>query len=851
MGAPAVSPEKFSTFGDLLKYLRKREELTQRELAIVVGYSDSEISRIEKNQSVPDAATIKALFVPALHLEHEPQWVERLLELVQQARLGELPETTKPVASNNLPASLSTFIGREKEQAEILRLIDTHRLVTLTGSGGVGKTRLALKVGGQVLDEYANGVWLAELASLSDPVLLAQTVASMFGIVTQSTSVPHTELLINFLRARMALLILDNCEHLLDACASLSDTLLKHCPQLKILATSREPLGLTGEAIYHVPSLGLPHFEQVLDRLREFESVRLFEERAQLVQTDFSLTMENASFIVRICSRLDGVPLALELAAAKVSMLSAQQIAEQLDKSFNLLTGGSRTALPRQQTIRASIDWSWSLLLKSERTFLRQLSVFAGGWTLESAQAVCDGDVLELTSALVKKSLIEVQQEAGHRTRYRFHEIVRQYARAKLVEASEEGILRTRHLKYFLQLSEQAELALKGPAQMEWFARLNTERDNIRAALEWADQTDVEAGLHLSSRLEPFWQSLDLREGARWLSQFLGKPESHAYPRTRAKALYEYGRIMDGLQQLDAARLAAHECLELYRKCGDQKGEVDGLLLLGWEVPNTAEKAEFNQKALELAQSLGDVRRETTALWQLGASDQSKNRFVYWEKSIALTRTFGDLRELAVNLSILGYFLVLNGDLESAQKYLDESSKLYGQLNIKPVTSALLSAYGQIALLRGDFEKARAYLLENARIGEEQGHRQDYLWSRAHLGYVFLQEGMIDEARQIFVETVLDFQKDGNPIGVIFTLESMAGLYASEGKMEPAARLIGWADAARERIGDTRPLLEQADADKIIAACIAKIGEIAFSDAYDEGQKMTFDEAVAYSLEVS
>src|SRR5215217_1947184 len=332
LAKPAVLPERFSTFGELLKYLRKREELTQRELAILVGYSDTQISRLEQSQRVPDAATLQALFVPALHLEHEQHWVERLLELARraQARLGELAAPATTVTPNNLPASLTTFIGREKEQAEILQLIGTHRLVTLTGSGGVGKTRISLQVGRQVLDEYADGVWLAELAPIGDSELLPQTVASMFGILTQSTR-SHTELLINFLRPKTTLLILDNCEHLLDASAFLADTLLKHCPYLKILATSREALGILGEIIYHMPSLGLPDIEQTLETFREYESVRLFEERARLAQPDFQLTLENASFVAQICSRLDGIPLAIELAAARVTLFSTAQIAVRLD----------------------------------------------------------------------------------------------------------------------------------------------------------------------------------------------------------------------------------------------------------------------------------------------------------------------------------------------------------------------------------------------------------------------------------------------------------------------------------------------------------------------------------------
>jgi tetratricopeptide (TPR) repeat protein len=304
---------------------------------------------------------------------------------------------------------------------------------------------------------------------------------------------------------------------------------------------------------------------------------------------------------------------------------------------------------------------------------------------------------------------------------------------------------------------------------------------------------------------------------------------------------------MVGLQQFEAAHSAAEECLRIYRSCGDQQGEVDGLLMLGWESTNAAKKKVVGQQAFELAQSLGDVRRQAMALWNLGWSDHTADRFVYWKKAIALHRSLGDLQALAGALSSLGYFHVMDGKIESALTYLDEASKLYQQLNLRLLSSTLL-AYGQIALARGDFERARAYIQENARNGHERGNQQDYLWSRAHLGYVALREGSINESRQIFMETARDFQKDGYEIGVIFTLEGMAELYVSVGKPEHAARLIGWAEAARGKLGDTRPLLEQANVDKIIAASLAKMGEVEFSDAYEEGQGMTLDEAVMYAL---
>src|SRR5919106_6367673 len=366
------------SFGIWLRKQRRALDLSRQAFAAQVGCAEVTLRRIEAGTLKPSKELAQILLERLGIPETErPQWISFARGLAAFP-LRSTPSSNKPIT--NLPASLTTFIGREKEQSDVIRLITKHRLVTLTVSGGVGKTRLSIKVGERVLGNYADGVWLGELASLSNPALIAQTFAALFGLTAQST-ISFTDLLINFLRAKSILLIVDNCEHLLDGCARFIDTLLKSSPHLKILATSREPLGITGEAIYLVPSLELPDLQQVIDTFRDFESVHLFEERAQLAQFDFSLTLENAASVAQICQRVDGIPLAIELAAAKVGILSTEQIAKQLDESFNVLTGGSRTALPRHQTLRASMNWSWGLLTEAEQTLMRQLSVIAGGWT--------------------------------------------------------------------------------------------------------------------------------------------------------------------------------------------------------------------------------------------------------------------------------------------------------------------------------------------------------------------------------------------------------------------------------------------------------------------------------------
>ena len=836
-------------FGEWLRKQRRALDLSRQALADQVGCAEITLRRIETGTLKPSRELalllLEKIGVPQMERE---DWIR--FARGQSGMPSQAAPISKPAPRTNLPASLTSFIGREKEQAETIRLITKHRLVTLIGPGGIGKTRLSLKVGDQLLEKYPDGVWLVELASLNRPDLLPQTIAALFDLKSTSNR-PSLEILIDFLQAKNILLMLDNCEHLLDACAQLADHLLKHCPNLKILATSREGLGVMGEASYQVPALELPDVRQILEKLRDFESVSLFEERAQLVQTGFTLTMDNASAVAQICSRLDGIPLAIELAAVHVNTLSPAEIAAQLAECFQILTGGNRAALPRQQTIRASIEWSWNLLSEPEKILLRRLSVFAGGWTLESAQAVCDGEVLSLTDALVRKSLIAAELEAEHATRYRFHEIVRQYAREKLIEAGEEENTRSRHLKFILEFSEQLALEVQGPQQAIWHVRAFYEVDNVRLALQWADKTDVQAGLYLSSRLAWLWYNFDLREGNEWLSRFLQKPESHTYPQARLQALYMYGDLMTRQQQFEAARSAAEEGVELSRTLGDQRGEMDSLLLLARGPLNPAQRAELNRQALEMAQTLGDTETTVRVLWELGRSERLKGSqtFEHWKKAITLARPLENWRMLANMLSMLGDAFVLNGEVESAQPYLDEADMLYKKLNLLSPTSQLLSAYGQIAFIRGDFEKARAYFQDTVRIGIEIGSRSNTIWGRAHLGYVALREGNLAEARRIFHETARSFQQDSYELGVAFTLEGIAGLYIATAHPEHAAQLIGWADATREKIGETRPRVEQADVDKTIAACIARMGEVAFADAYEQGRKMTLEEAITFALE--
>jgi predicted ATPase/DNA-binding XRE family transcriptional regulator len=844
------------SFGDWLKRRRMGLGLTQDQLALQINCSTSALRKFESEERRPSAETIEQLADIFNIPSEERKSFLRFARGDWQAFVGSDTEKAPWRLSiidqqSNLPSLFTSFIGREKEQQEIINLLKKNRLVTLAGAGGMGKTRLAIQVGHQLQQDYPHGIWFVPLDSLSDPLRVPQIVASVFGI---REGIDHevVETLKNVLRLQTTLLILDNCEHLLDACVQLINTLLRHCPNLRILTTSREVLKVEGEATYYLPSLSTPEGCGSLSKISEYEAIQLFVERAALVLSSFQLTQENAQAIANICRRLDGIPLAIELIVARVNILKVEEISKQLQKSFTLLTNNNRTSLSRHQTLWASIDWSWSLLTETEQVFLRQLSVFAGGWTLESAQSVCDGNALNLTNSLAQKSLIMVEQELEHETRYHFHEMLRQYAYEKLVESGELETVRIRHLKYYLSLSENIESGLRSINHEEWFVRARHERDNLHDALEQAAKNDIEAGLSISSRLEAIWERHDVREGAFWLAEYLQNPESKQYPLARARALCAQSGLLVLLEKFPQARGAAEESLALFHSCNDQPGEIDALTLLGATYffrGDRAKGVKLYEQALTFSQSLGDIWRQAKVYYFLGWDHSDyQGAFVYWEKAAFLYGEAGDLRSQVYILCEIALYRALNGNLELAQKYLDEATMIFPLDRKIDLWYGYLITKSIIALEQGDYGQAYALQQEVLAHSEKSGNRFDYLWAQARFGYLALHKDNISEAREIFAGTAQEFQKNKATMGVVFALEGMAGLFVAIGNPKNAARLIGWADATRKEINNTRPLLEQRDIDKVIAACISKMGEVVFADAYDEGQGMTLDEAVALAL---
>lgn len=840
-----------TSFGRWLYHRRRSLDLTRQALASQVGCAEITLRRIE-NDTLKPSQELALLLLKALGIAENdfPLWLSFARGLTGNPEQTASSLSSKPLT--NLPSLLTSFVGREKEQADAIHLLTKHRMVTLLGMGGIGKTSLALQVGQKLLKEFPHGVWFIALDALTDPALVPQTVAVVFESREMGNR-SSIEMLINKLSQQNALLILDNCEHVLAGCMQLSTTLLANCPHLKILATSRETLNVVGEATYQLPSLLMPDPDELsLEKLTENESVQLFAERASLALASFALTDENIRTVVDICRQVDGIPLAIELAAARVNFLQIPEILEQLEKSFALLSADPQMTMSHHQTLEASLDWSWGLLNEAEQTCMRQLSVFAGGWTLEAAQAVCEEDVLSLTNALVKKSLIRVEQVAGRLTRYRFHEMVRQYAYRKLLETGEESTVRGRHLRYLLDFSVQAESALHGPQQMEWFARLSDERGNIRAALEYASESDLEAGLYLSGGLLAHWYSFNAHEGLSWTTKLIQNPLSQKFTHARAKAMMTQGNLLWNMQQFDESRSVAEECLAIFRAYGDQQGEYDSLMALGRAMQflkGMEQRTDVLRQALALAQSIGDVWRQTDALSMLGwdQRDPQQGR-AYWEEAIVLLRQTGDRYSLTQTLAILGFTVLSNGELESAERLLEEAYQLNKQIINQWGFEFVLTGKSQLCLLRGDYEQARALMEENIDIQQQVGNRMGYLWGRARLAYVALREGSVAEAHPTLLDVIQNFHADQNKNGLVFALDMMASLYVVIHQPEAAAQLIGWSDATRKEIGDPRQRLQQDELDRDIAKIRRKIGNVAWEELYLAGSAMKFEEAVALAL---
>jgi predicted ATPase len=630
-------------------------------------------------------------------------------------------------ALSNIPVPLTSFIGREKELKEIVRLLSSSRLLTLTGPGGVGKTRLAIQTAHDSIRKFKDGVFWVGLVGLSDATLIPQEIAHSLN-VRELSKEPLIETLKTYLKPEELLIVLDNCEHLIRACAQYAEHLLAACPKLKILATSIEALGLFNETIWQVPSLPLPEMQQPfsLKELQKFASIELFDERASHAKPGFALDERNASSVTQICRRLDGIPLAIELAAARIKVLSVDEIASRLDDRFSLLTTGSRTAIPRHQTLRATIDWSYDLLTEPERILLRRLSVFAGGFTLEAAEAVCNQGmkqsyILDLLGRLVDKSLVIVEADSKiGGTYYRLLETIRQYALEKLVETGEASVIRDQHLDFYLSLAEKSEPHIFGHESVIWINRLDKELDNIRAAMEWSTNSGkAVAALRIAGSFVYFyfWYTHGnlLSELQHRIQLALSRPEAMERTLARAKALNALGFMNWAETYPTDRRPELEEALSIGRELGDQWNTAAALLYLGLLASmqgNYVEARSLLEQSLEISRTMGPEGKVVLS-WTLTFlgdvalnQNESKEARSFFEETVAILREIGDKNFLAYSVRRLGLLAWREKDFERAIVLCQESLSLNRELGDPRGVLACVAGFADIAVAQSKFARA-------------------------------------------------------------------------------------------------------------------------------------------------
>jgi predicted ATPase/class 3 adenylate cyclase len=716
---------------------------------------------------------------------------EHIFQLVISGLPVDFPPLNIPESfPHNLPIQLTSFIGRERELAEIKELFSNTRLLTLTGPGGTGKTRLALQIAEELLPSFADGVWLVALAPLIDASLIPQTIASIFGL-SELPNLPIINIINDYLRVKQLLLILDNCEHLAETCAKLTDHLLHSCPQLKIMATSREALNIAGETAYQVPSLSLPDQAQVTREVAMgFESVQLFVERASAVNPRFTLTKENASSVAQICRRLDGIPLALELAAARIKVLSANEIAARLDDRFSLLTAGSRTAIPRHQTLRATIDWSYDLLVEPERILFRRLAVFAGGFTLEAAEEVCGFgelkqiDFLDLLGRLVDKSLVIVESTSVlDETRYRLLETIREYGREKLKEIGETEKIHDQHLAYYVRLAQDSEPHIFGEQTARWFTRLDQELDNIRLAIDWSSQCHkmTDMFLLLGSLDYFFFVHGPISEWQGRLNHALSIPGGQEPTLARAKAL-------------------------------------NGVGMLYWADINSLDGYPDLQEALQIALQLGD-------------------------KVIA-----------ASALRNLGLFEHLRGNLSKARALLEQSLETWLELGPSFMfqKSWTLNFLGDVAFSQGDLDQALLFFEESTAILREFKDKAFLAYAVRRLAQLAIHRGNPANAILLCRESLLLNMQVNDPRGILACVSAFAAIQLSLRRFASAAQLFAAVHNLLSQRALFRLLqIDQLEYERNLDLLRTQLDEETLNNFWAKGLAMTMEHAIEYALNVT
>ena len=799
-------------------------------------------------QELPSEAWIADLGTHELKDLTDPQPIYQLNhpELAWQA----FPALTSLSAQpNNLPTQLTSFVGRQTEIAEVEELLGSTRMLTLTGMGGSGKSRLAVQIGAEQVGAYPDGVWLVELAPLSEPEFLPQQVADALSVREESNQT-LTDTLARHLADKTTLLILDNCEHVVDEVAELAERLLHQCPDLIVLATSQIAIEIAGEQTYQVPPMTLPASAASPEAIFEYDSVRLFVDRARLSQPTFELTAETGPSVLEICDRLDGVPLAIELAAARVRAMPVSKIARRLDDRFRLLKSSSRSMPSRHRTLQATLDWSHELLSESEQRLFRRLAVFAGGFTLEAAEQVCadealdELDVLDLLERLVTHSLVQLRDE-----RYGMLESVRQYAATQLEAADEATSFHERHLRFVSELAAEAEPALKGQDQADWLERLEVEHGNIRAALDWAFQSGyAEQALQLASALGRFWLVRGhLTEGRSWLEPALEK-QAEAAPEVRMKALMEAGVLANYQGEYDEARSHLNRSLTLAREYGDEWVIARVLNVLGiveLQQARLTKASEQLHASLDIVRSLSDAKLMSSVLNNLGGVEAKRG---VWSNARDYFREYLDHQENPFSESIaklnVGIMEIELGNADSARDWLETSLALGRHISAKQVIGLSLSHLGRVDLLDGEEASSLERGQHALDIAYELGDNRIIETTLKNLANTALFAEQTAWARQLYLESLHVSRTTGDEVTAVNTLTGLATVFHREGRHEEAAQLLGAVSDALKRLGTALEQVERTLFAESQAATREALAENAYEDAYQTGQKLAFDEVI-------
>jgi predicted ATPase/transcriptional regulator with XRE-family HTH domain len=833
-------------FAELLRRHRLAAGLTQASLAEQAGLSARGIQNLERAIARPYRSTARRLAdalglagderdsfdaaaTPAPRRRHRDaalgeRWPEPWPGPPANVGGPDEPAGGSDMPPHNLPTMLSSFVGRHREIGDVRRYLGTARLVTLVGVGGCGKTRLAIESASELVAELADGIWFVPLAPISDPEHVCSTIVTALGLRDTSTGDDETHL-ITWLQRRQLLLVLDNFEHVLRS-SPLVTRLLACCPSLKVLVTSRSPLGIPGERRLVIEPLKVPDLQSppTTGALRDCPAVRLFLDRTRDIRPDFDLTPENARNVAELCVRLDGIPLAIELAATWIRVLSPGQILDRLSDRFRLLTRGNPGADPRQQTLRATLDWSFALLPDRERETLRRLSVFAGGWTLEAAEEVAadrgadPGQVLYLLSSLVDRSLVTVGEGPDGLPRYSLLETIREYAGEQLREAGESIMALSRHREYFLRLIERAEPALKERGEVTWLARLEAEHDNLRAALADCrdDPRGVEAGLRFVGAMWPFWFArAHQAEGRRWAEAFLASP-GEVSPAVRAKALLRSGYLLFNLGEDRRAESLFQESLEAYRALGDRPNVADALRGLGL-----------------IAQS----------------RCQDERARLHFEESLAVCRSLGDQNGIAWSLTFLGRTAMRLGDHGRAEAVLEEALSVWQVVGRRMGIAAARCSLGLVARLRGDFRQARLHAEAALSLYTDLGDRLGASNALRLIGQLALNAGDPAVAVDSLVRSLVLHRDLGSTLGLAEAFESLASATAACRQPERAARLLGVAATLRAGTGSVPTPTDRSEILRLEAQLRQALGGPGFRAARRSGELLDSDAAIEYALQ--